>query len=92
MRKKKTITSPLVFIASLTKFNGKLKYPSIQKVGIVNLDIQTCTNNFKLMIGKWFSKYKIKDTMLNYLAMIYPLSLQMLEEENKVVKPVLQRR
>ncbi len=43
-------------------------------------------------MGKLVSKYKINENVLNYLAMISTLSLQMPEEEDKVVKPVLQIR
>jgi hypothetical protein len=58
----------------------------------VKLDIQISNSNFKLIVGKLVSKYKIKDSTLNYLAMISTLSLEMLEKDNKVVKPILWRR
>ncbi len=90
--KKKNDYIPITFIASSMKFNGELKYPSRRKVRIVKFDIQTCNSNFKLMMGKLVSKYKINKNVLNYLAMISTLSLQMPEKEDKVVKPILQRR
>jgi hypothetical protein len=58
----------------------------------VKLDIQTSNSNFKLTMGKLVSQYKLNDTMSNYLAMIFTLSLQMLEEEDRAIKTVLQRR
>ncbi len=58
----------------------------------MKLDIQISNSNFKLIVGKLVSKYKIKDSTLNYLAMISTLSLEMLEKDNKVVKPILWRR
>jgi len=58
----------------------------------VKLDIQISNSNFKLIVGKLVSKYKIKDSTSNYLAMISTLSLEMLEKDNKVVKPILWRR
>jgi len=61
-------------------------------VVIVKLDIQKGNNNFKLMVSKWVSKYKINDTTLKYLAMIFPLSLQMPKEEDKMVKLIFLRR
>jgi hypothetical protein len=87
-KKNKNNPIPIVFIASLTKFNRELKYSSRWKVGIVKLDIQTCNSNFKLMVGKLVSKYKINNITSNYLAMISPLSLQMPEEEDRLVKPI----
>ncbi len=54
----------------------------------MKLDILTCNSNFKLMLGKLVSKYKINDIMSNYLALMSPLSLQMLEEEDKSIKHV----
>ncbi len=58
----------------------------------MKLDIQTSNSNFKLTMGKLVSQYKLNDTMSNYLAMIFTLSLQMLEEEDRAIKTVLQRR
>lgn len=55
---------------------------------IVKLDIHKGSNNFKLMVNKWVSKYKLNDTTSKYLAMIFPLSLQMSKEENKTIKPI----
>lgn len=40
-------------------------------------------------MGKLVSQYKLNDTMSNYLAMIFTLSLQMPKEEDRAIKIVL---
>jgi hypothetical protein len=54
----------------------------------MKLDIHIGNNNFKLTVGKLVSKYKINNSTLNYLAMIFTLSLQMSKKDDKVVKPI----
>jgi hypothetical protein len=57
-------------------------------VAIVKLDIQKGKKKFKLTICKWVSKYKINNITSKYMAIISPLSLYMLKEEDKTVKSV----
>jgi hypothetical protein len=54
----------------------------------MKLDIQIGNSNFKLTMGKLVSELKINDFTSNYLAMIFTLSLQVLEKDDKVVKPI----
>jgi hypothetical protein len=87
--KNKNDQIPIECIASLTKLNEELKYLSRWKVRIVKLDIQIDNSNFKLIVGKLISKYKINDFTLNYLAMRSTLSLQMSKKDDNRVKPIL---
>ncbi len=54
----------------------------------MKLDIQKGKKKFKLTICKWVSKYKINNITSKYMAIISPLSLYMLKEEDKTVKSV----
>jgi hypothetical protein len=55
----------------------------------MKLDIQKGNSNFKWIVNILVSKYKINDPTSNYLAMIFTLTLQMLEEEDRAIKPIL---